>query len=492
MAKVTQAAKVGAFALVTGIAAFTVYRTVSKDFGGSNGYVVHAYLADATGLAMHSRVTIAGIPVGTVESIRLENGKARIDVRVNKDVDVWADGTLGKKSASLLGENMIVLTPGTKEPHLKDGDEIQVLPEQGNMDDIKKDVADIAKLIKEVATQLAASLGTDQGGANMRAILQNLADTTEALNKTIRENRETIKATLERIDRITAQNEVPIKAITENLKAITEDVKTLTAAINGKGSGTGADIKDTIEHLDKSSASLESTMSHIDHVADRLDKGEGTLGRLSKDDALINEIQGVVEGVNDIVQPISRLQVIVGLRSDYNFLANTLKNYFELRLQPREDKFYMIQLINDPRGKTTFSQVDVETTNPNEPSRYRTLTTTTTDSFRFSLQIARQLGPFRGRFGIIESTGGVGLDVILFHDRLEISNDVFGFGEQAVPRYRGFIAYQFVNRLWLLGGVDNVFVPGLRDYFVGLQLRFTDDDLKAVLPFAGGAAVGGK
>jgi phospholipid/cholesterol/gamma-HCH transport system substrate-binding protein len=487
MAKVTQGAKVGAFALVTAVAAYAVYHTVSKDYGGSNGYVVHAYLPDASGLAQHSRVTIAGIPVGTIESIRLENGRARVDVRVNKDVDLWKDGTLGRKSSSLLGEYVIVLTPGTKEPHLKDGDEIQVMPEEGNIDDIKKDVGEIAKLVKEVAKQLAASVGTDQGGQNIRLILQNLADATDALNKTVRENRETIKATLERIDRITAQNEVPIQKITENLKEITDDVKTLTAAINGKGNGTGAEIKDTIDHLDKSSQSLESALSHIDHVADRLDKGEGTLGRLSKDETLINEVQSVAEGINNIVEPISRLQTIVGLRSDYNFLANTLKNYFELRLQPREDKFYMIQLINDPRGKTSFSQVDVETTNPNEPARYRTLTTTTTDAFRFSLQIARQLGPFRGRFGIIESTGGVGLDIILFNDRFEIVNDVFGFGEQAVPRYRVNVSYQFINRLWLLGGVDNVFVPGLRDYFVGLQLRFTDDDLKGILPFAGGA-----
>ena len=486
MAKVSQAAKVGAFALVTAVGGYFVYRTVAKDFGGGNGYVVHAFLDDASGLASHSRVTIAGIPVGTIESIRLEDGKARVDVRVNKDVDLFKDGTLGRKSSSLLGEYVIVLTPGTHEPKLHDGDEIALMPEKGNIDDIKQDVAEIAKLIKEVAKQLAGSVGSEKGGENMRLILQNIADTTAALNQTVRENRETIKATLERLDRITATNEVPLAKITENLRAITDDVRQLTAALNGRGTGTGAEVKDTIDHLNTSSQSLESALLHIDHVADRLDKGEGTLGRLTKDDALITEIQNVAEGVNNLVEPIGRLQTIVGLRSDYNFLANTIKSYFELRLQPREDKFYMLQLINDPRGKTSFSQVDVETTNPNEPARYRTLTTTTTDAFRFSLEIARQLGPVRGRFGIIESTGGIGLDLLLFNGRFELSNDLFGFGEQVVPRFRSFLSYQFINRLWLIGGVDNIFVPGLRDYFVGLQLRFTDDDLKTILPFAPG------
>ena len=82
--------------------------------------------------------------------------------------------------------------------------------------------------------------------------------------------------------------------------------------------------------------------------------------------------------------------------------------------------------------------------------------------------------------------GNGGQNVLLFNGRFELSNDLFGFGEQVVPRFRTFLSYQFVNRLWLIGGVDNIFVPGLRDYFVGLQLRFTDDDLKTILPFAPG------
>ena len=187
-----------------------------------------------------------------------------------------------------------------------------------------------------------------------------------------------------------------------------------------------------------------------------------------------------------------RLQTIVGLRSDYNFLANTIKSYVELRLQPREDKYYVIELINDPRGKTSFTQTDTDTTNPNEPAHYRTVTTTTTDAFRFTIQFARRMGPFTGRFGIKESTGGVGLDTHLLSNRFEIVQDLFGFGEEIKPRYRLYVGYEFIHRLWLLGGVDHIFLPNRRDYFLGLQLRFTDEDLKTILPFTGGAAAAGK
>ena len=194
--------------------------------------------------------------------------------------------------------------------------------------------------------------------------------------------------------------------------------------------------------------------------------------------------------MNDYVGGITRLQTIVGLRTDYNFLANTIKSYVELRLQPREDKYYVIELINDPAGYTSFMQQQVDTTNPNLPAHYQTITTTTTNAFRFSLQFAKRFGPFTGRFGIKESTGGIGLDIDLLQNRFEIVQDLFGFGEEIQPRYRVYVAYEFVNKLWLLGGVDHVFDSTLRDYFLGLQLRFTDEDLKTVLPFAGGAVSG--
>jgi|HubBroStandDraft_1064217.scaffolds.fasta_scaffold36892_1 phospholipid/cholesterol/gamma-HCH transport system substrate-binding protein len=483
----SQAAKVGLFVLLTGAAAYGIYRFVSPQVSGGEGFTVHAYIRDATGLATRSRVTIAGIPVGTLESIKLENGAARLDVKVRKDVALYENATLGKKSASLLGESVVVLTPGEPPaPRLRDGDEIRTMPDDASPAEIMNEVKQIADSVREVASQLAKSIGTEQGGQNIREILQNLAESTGALNQTIRENREVLGDILRNVDQITRNANPEMAQILENVRVVTQDVKDLMAA-NGHGEPSGH-LRDTIERLDEASKSLQSTLEHADSVAGRIDRGEGTIGKLTKDDALINEVQGVAEGVNDYVQNIVRLQTIVGLRSDYNFLANTIKTYVSLRLQPREDKYYELELINDPTGYTSFTDTTVDTTNPQQPAHYRTITTTTTEAFRFSLQFAKRFGPFTGRFGIKESTGGVGLDLHLLQDRFEIVNDLFGFSEEVQPRYRVFISYEFIKRLWLLGGVDYVFTPAQRDYFLGLQLRFDDNDLKTILPFSGPVA----
>jgi phospholipid/cholesterol/gamma-HCH transport system substrate-binding protein len=272
------------------------------------------------------------------------------------------------------------------------------------------------------------------------------------------------------------------------VKVVTSEVREMMAAAGGTKEGQKGDIRDTIERIDQSSKSLQSALEHIDSISGRIDRGEGTIGKLTKDDQLVNEVQGVAEGVNDYVQNISRLQTIVGLRADYNFLANTIKSYVSLRLQPSEDKYYLIELINDPRGLTSISDTTTDTTDTTKPAHYRTINTTTTDSFRFSLQFAKRMGPFTGRFGIKESTGGTGVDIHLLQDRFEIVNDLFGFSEEVQPRYRVYISYEFLTHLWINGGVDFLFSPTLRDYFLGLELRFNDEDLKTILPFSGGAA----
>jgi phospholipid/cholesterol/gamma-HCH transport system substrate-binding protein len=488
MARGTQAAKVGLFVVLTGAAGYAILRFISPNSSGGSTYTVHAFIHDATGLATRSRVTIAGIPVGTLDSIRLENGKARLNVRVGGEVALYDNATIGKKAASLLGESMVVLTPGTPDHRkLHNGDEIHIVVEEATPGQIMDEVKEIADSLRAVAAQLANSIGTEQGGQNIKLILQNVAEASDALNQTIRENREFIRDTLQNVDQITRTANPEISQILENVRVVTQDVRELMAQSATPG-GQNGQLRDTVERLDRASKSLESALSHVDSIAGRVDRGEGTIGKLTKDDQLINEVQNVAEGVNDYVEGLVRLQTIVGLRTDYNFLANTIKNYVEVRLQPTEDKYFDVELVNDPQGLTSITDTTVDTTNPTQPSRYRTITTTTTNSFRFSLQLAKRLGPFTGRFGIKESTGGVGLDVHLLQDRFEIVTDLFGFSVEPQPRFRFYLQYEFIKHLWLLGGVDNVFSSLQRDYFLGLQLRYTDEDLKRILPFSGAAA----
>ena len=496
MAEWTRGAKVGLFAVATAAAGYGIWQFVNPSAGSADGYAVYAYLNDASGLASYSRVMIAGIPVGNIESIKLEGRKARVNLRIKPDVQLQQNAILAKRSSSLLGEFILDIDPGDQPPPLRDGDQIKYVSEPATTDKIMRDLSEIADEVKVITGSLAKTVGSEQGQQDIQATLHNLAQVTDELNRTVRENRASIRQIVSNVENISGRSEPQIAQILDNVRVITSEVRTLVAESEGlrepgvpgepgaAGEPSAGSLRHTMARLNDASLELKSALTHIDNIAGRIDRGEGTIGRLTTDETIINEVNNVVEGVGDLVGGIARTQTIIGLRNDYNFQSNTIKSYVELRLQPREDKYYLIQLINDPRGLTSFEQIDVDTTNPNQPPHYREIRTVTTDAFRFSFQFARRLGPFTGRFGIMESTGGVGLDVHLLQDRFELAQDLFGFGEQLQPRWRVALHYELIRRLWLISGADNILTNDRRDYFLGLQLRFVDDDLKSILPFA--------
>lgn len=489
MSEVSRAAKVGGMAVVLSGAVYFGYQFISRD-SGTSGHRVYAYLPDVTGVAPHSRVMVSGIQVGVVDRIWLDEGRARVDIKMMPDAPLYDDAAIGKRAASLIGESFIVLAPGTEgRPEIPDGGQITRYIQEPSLESLQGQLSEILVDVKAVTNSLKETVGSDKGQEDIAKILENLAQTTEALNQTVRENRESVKATLANVNAITGDARPQIQAILENVRVVTQDVRGFTqqGAPGAPGEpGKPGEIRTTLERIDRASASLESALGHADNIAARIDRGEGTVGRLMKDEQLVDEVEGVVEDVGELVGGIGRLQTVVALRTDYNFLANTIKSYVQLRLQPTADKYYMIELVNDPRGKTSFEQTTIDTTNPNQPASWRETRVVTTNDFRFSFQFAKRLGPFTGRFGILESTGGLGLDLHLLDDRFELRQDLFGFGEQLSPRWRVTVGYEFIDKLWLLGGVDDILTGDRRDYFVGLQLRFTDDDLKTVLPFAPG------
>jgi len=492
------AVKVGLLVVIALVAGYLVYRLVDERSGGTRGYGVWAVFDDAQGLVPKSRVLIAGIQVGYIEKIRLWGTKARVDIHIEEGVTIREDAWVSKRTASILGESILVINPGHAPRRVVgEGARVRTLEDTPTTDQILTNVGRIAESVRRITDQIDRTFGTDEGGRQMASALRNLTEALEGINRTIQANETVINNTLRNVEGITADTAPRLAQILENVEIATRDVRHILDD-NREGLTHGAgEVGDTVSSIHRASEQLEQVLGDVREVTDRTARGEGTIGRLTSDEHLIDEVQGVAEGVNDIVGPISRLQTIVELRSEYNFLANTFKSYVGLRLQPREDRYYLIQLINDPRGLTEFTQTTVHTSPPLDgvPQTYQETRVTTRDAFRFSLLFAKRVGPVTFRYGLIESTGGVGADLHMFDDRFEMNADVFAFGEQQFPRLRLRAALEVLQRLWILGGVDDMLNEtssnGGRDFFLGAQLRFNDEDLKSILPFAGGLASSG-
>ena len=67
------------------------------------------------------------------------------------------------------------------------------------------------------------------------------------------------------------------------------------------------EVDDALVSIRRASEQLEDVLADTRVVTDRVARGEGTLGRLTADETLIDEVEGVAEGLNGIVGGIGFL-----------------------------------------------------------------------------------------------------------------------------------------------------------------------------------------
>ena len=112
---------VGIF-MMAGIACL-VYLSVrlgSVDLFGSDAYVVSAKFGSIEGLEVAASVEIAGVPVGKVKKISLEENEALVEMEIKKGTRISDDTIASIRTKGIIGDKFIKLSPGGSEDLLGD------------------------------------------------------------------------------------------------------------------------------------------------------------------------------------------------------------------------------------------------------------------------------------------------------------------------------------------------------------------------------------
>ncbi|MCB1538471.1 MAG: outer membrane lipid asymmetry maintenance protein MlaD [Rhodospirillales bacterium] len=110
----------GAVVLFVAVA-FFAYASSQTDVGEVSGYEVHADFNDVGGLKEGDNVRMSGVKIGTVESIRLDDYRARVAFSVEDDVKLPVDSAATVASESLMGGNYLSIAPGADDQMIKPG-----------------------------------------------------------------------------------------------------------------------------------------------------------------------------------------------------------------------------------------------------------------------------------------------------------------------------------------------------------------------------------
>ncbi len=486
MSAISTEAKVGLFILAGFIILGYMSMQVGKrGFGTKKGYKYDVIFDNAAGLNKEASVQIAGVEVGHVESIKLQDGKALATLRISQEVRLEKGVKAAIKTHGVLGDKYVELTPGdSAQGYIEPGGQIARSERTADIDMLLNQFTLIAEDIKELTGSMSKVLTGPRGEQSLSDIVENTRQLTYNFNQLVKNNEAILRSALENTSNLTGNlNNV----VTDNRDRITQtldgfrdagqEMQKAFASLNDisagikRGDGTLGQLltdRTTADQLNKTLASLQE-------VSDKINQGRGTIGKLINDEETVNNLNESLTGINRYVSKAEQFRTFLGYRGEYLFQNNNMKSYVDLRIQPTVDKFYVLGLTSDPRGKivTRDSTTAGVTTRTEEVDK---------NGLLFNAQIGKRFQNVALRGGLLESTGGFGIDFMSLDDNLKLSFEAFDFSVDRRAHLKAWADYRFFKHLYFMAGWDDfVSNRGNSSPFAGLSIRFEDDDLKYLL-----------
>jgi len=469
MSAISTEAKVGLFVLVALILlGYMSFRVGEQGFGLKKGYPVNVVFDDVTGLEKDASVQIAGVEVGRVEDISLKDGKALVTLRILPNVKLEKDAKAKIKAYGILGDKYVDIVPGTPgEEYIATGGDIVKTEQQADIDKLLSELGTIAGDVMEVTASLRKAAGGAEGEENLRAIIENTRAITEDLS------------------RIVKQNDDKLNLMVDNLSEASMEMRRAFATLNNivekidSGEGTIGQLVDNKDAFDN----LNETLASLRDITDKINRGEGSVGKLINDEdtvdnlnASLKSLEKSMDGIDRFVSKSEQFRTFLSYRGEYLFDGGDGKGYFDLTIRPKEDKFYVLGLVADPRGSRTV----IDTT----PAGGITTRTESwdRDELLFTAQIGKRFKDITLRGGIFESTGGVGIDYYAFDDKLQLTFEAFNFDSDRNAHLKTYAEYRLLKHIYLSAGWDDfISNEGDESPFVGFAIKFEDEDLKYLL-----------
>lgn len=478
--------KVGLFALaVLLVLSFMTFKVGGFEWFRKKGYTVYVTFSNIMGVDKRTKVKIAGVDAGIIDDIILEDGRARLKVRMYEDIKLYSDATAYIKTTGLIGDRFMEIRTGSKMPLLKDGDTINNVVEITDIDELIRKTnavfADIGSLSKSLNDVLGA---TDTKEALRESIL-NLREVTKNINTAVAYNDKKLRRALDNISELSESlsevvrtNKEPFTTTLSNFKDLSGNLKNDTPLLVKNLNKATEDLRAMV---DENRAGIKSTVSNLDKITTKIEKGEGTLGKLATDEKLYESVNKAAEGVNKTLSAIDRFRVFLTFQGEYLSRPKDGKGYFYVTLQPQPDKYYILGVVGDPVGRVTKNQTVTNGILVEQERTERKLEFTAQFGKRF---VESPL--FKNtvvRAGLTENSFGAGVDQFFIKDKLKVSADAWDFthdeaGAKKKPHVKAGADYYLFKNLFVSAGGDNLMNKDRRGAYVGGGVRFEDEDFK--------------
>jgi len=455
--------KVGLFVLVSIIAIlYLTFQVKSLEDFKEKGYKLYAVVNDASGLAQKSRVKMRGVKIGIVKSMILEQNGVKLTLLIDNKVKIPVGSMVTLAQDNMLGGKYLKIIPSNSNKYYKPNGTITKYLAASSIEDVVNNINSAVKDVRVLIKKLNNTLD-ENTTQNIKETVSNIKESTQYLRRIMKMADKKLPVLIDNANSLIATYKDTGKIIKRKIPDILDKTDTLVTRLNDISSTLKIKLKKLADEYIKLGKNANSLLT---------ENKENLKQTIASAKSFFENGSSSFKKIDNFLASVNNSQIDVDIYS--NFLANDgyFKTTANLAYIPSPTKYYIL-------GVT--SKEDYST---------KTIAQEKTSKIYFNAELGKRYQNLLVRGGIIESTGGLGVDYFLYQDRLKLSADVYDFNGE--NDYRGDkphidlkARYLYLKHLEFIAGIDNVINSEARQFFLGIGVKFRDNDLKTLV--SGGA-----
>ncbi len=279
-------------AVVVAIIGFRFMRDVPL-FGSS--LKISSTFEKADGISTGSLVYVKGVRIGSVNSVELTpESNVQVGMSIDTEIKIPQDSKASLTSLGIVEGKSIVIELGTSSEFVETGDMIE---------------GDYAQTIMETLGQQGEQLGSDVSNSinELNQFLRQLNETVDDETRVkLDETLNNLVDASNRVATLLEQKQGDIDQAIESGSRVISQLDTLTTENRPKVDSLMTSIQQNVEQLSVVREELETATASLNSILDKLNTGEGTMGKLINDssvydnlDSLTIELNRLVKGINE-------------------------------------------------------------------------------------------------------------------------------------------------------------------------------------------------
>lgn len=314
--------KIGLLIIIAGALMIWGYKFIKGKNILNSSNLLYVEYEEVDRLATSTPVTIQGFQVGIVSQIyfKVIDGKQMVEVvlDIDKGIKIPKDAIAHIVSTGIMGGKAIVLDfarPCEGANCAQSGDRLRgnfksVLASMMSPDDLNGYMSEVKNNVGPIVDSLKSRFTSDGEGqqtmADVQEIISNLKSATGSLDKLMRNSSSKIDGLLANMESITGtinSSQTDIKGIISNANSFSAKMNALDLDKTMSKANNALDA--TPELMDK----LKGTLAEADKAAQELtilmqkmNNGEGSVGKLMNDDQLFTDIEKVMQNLDLLLE----------------------------------------------------------------------------------------------------------------------------------------------------------------------------------------------